>query len=151
MPLAPESNAEELSGVTLIGSASITYTRAMTRAVYRKSIEEIYTLLLTKKGTAASADRARLKTLSPRETHLAFVKERYQNVRANVLLHRLDTRARGRMQIAAELPILYLKGRYEAPVVTFPAPDADNAPQRERESKLQDERFLQTLPVYRYA
>jgi hypothetical protein len=47
-------------------------------------------------------DRARLATLDRRETHLAFVKERYQNVHANVLYARLDPRGRGRMQIAPQ-------------------------------------------------
>ncbi len=54
--------------------ASITYTRAMTRSVYRKSIEDLYVLLNPLEGPAASSDRARLSTLDPRETHLALVK-----------------------------------------------------------------------------
>jgi hypothetical protein len=41
---------------------SVTYTRARTRAVYRKSIEEIYVLLAPLEGPAAAADRARLET-----------------------------------------------------------------------------------------
>src|ERR1700722_5829561 len=87
--------------------ASITYTRANTRSVYRKSVDELYGLLSNAEGPTAAADRARLETLDHRETHLALVKERYQNIRANVLYARLDPRGRGRMQIAAELPIMY--------------------------------------------
>jgi len=48
--------------------------------------------------------RARLETLDRRETHLALVKQRYQNIRANILFARLDRCGRGRMQISAELP-----------------------------------------------
>ena len=131
--------------------ASITYTRAMTRSVYRKSIEELYVLLNTLEGPTASADRALLSTLDPRETHLALVKDRYQNVRANVLYSRLDVRGRGRVQIAAELPILYARGRAaEPPEVQFPAIEIPTKPARIRQSSLAPTPFLQCLPVYRY-
>jgi hypothetical protein len=58
--------------------ASVTYTRANTRAVYRKSLEEIDELLQNREGPAATADRQRLETLDRRETHLALVKARYR-------------------------------------------------------------------------
>jgi hypothetical protein len=132
--------------------ASITYTRANTRSVYRKSVDELYGLLSNAEGPTAAADRARLETLDRRETHFAFVKERYQNVRANVLYARLDPRGRGRMQIAAELPIMYAKGRRaEPPLVQFPA-HADLASQmrRIRQPKIEATPFLQSILVYRY-
>ena len=132
--------------------ASVTYTRANTRAVYRKSIEEIDALLLNLQGPAAMADRARLETLDRRETHLALVKSRYQNIRANVLYARLDPRGRGRVQISAELPLLYAKGRHpQPPEVRFPAPAETTIPSRVRQSKLEAAPFLRTIPVYRYA
>ena len=132
--------------------ASITYTRANTRAVYRKSIEAIYELLQNLEGPAAMADRARLATLERPETHLALVKARYQNIRANVLYARLDPRGRGRIQISAELPLLYAKGRRAAPPeVRFPIDEQTTSPARARESKLQPARFLHSIPVYRYA
>lgn len=53
------------------------------------------------------ADRELLTTLDRRVTHLALVKERYQNIRANVLYARLDPIGRGRIQISAELPLIY--------------------------------------------
>lgn len=132
--------------------ASVTYTRANTRAVYRKSVEAIDELLLNLGGPTALADRGRLATLNRRETHLALVKERYQNLRANVLYAHLDPRGRGRIQIAAELPLLYPKGRRaEPPVVRFPqAPEVGKAP-RARRAKLELRPFLESLPVYRYA
>jgi hypothetical protein len=48
--------------------ASVTYTRANTRAVYRKSLEEIDELLQNREGPAATADRQRLETLDRRES-----------------------------------------------------------------------------------
>jgi hypothetical protein len=130
----------------------ITYTRANTRAVYRKSIEELYTLLNDLEGPTASSDRARLSTLDRRETHLALVKERYLNVRANIVYARLDPRGRGRVQIAAELPLMYAKARHiPAPEVQFPAADSKDRIRRVRESKLEAAPFLHSLPVYRYA
>lgn len=61
---------------------------------------------------------------------------------------------RGRVQVAAELPILYAQGRYpQAPEVTFPRPaeEGAEAPRRTRKSKLESSPCLLTLPVYRYA
>jgi hypothetical protein len=131
--------------------ASITFTRANTRSVYRKSVEEIDEMLVNLGGPTALADRGRLGTLDRRETHLALAKERYRNIRANVLYAHLDPRGRGRMQIAAELPLLYPRGRLgEAPEVRFPAPvDAHPIP-RIRQAKLEPHPFLESLPVYRY-
>jgi hypothetical protein len=132
--------------------ASVTYTRANTRAVYRKSIEEVDELLQNVEGPAAMADRTRLETLDRGETHLALVKGRYQNIRANVLYARLDARGRGRIQIAAELPLLYARGRRaEPPEVRFPANTETANPARVRQPKLEAAPFLRSIPVYRYA
>lgn len=131
--------------------ASVTYTRANTRAVYRKSIEEIGAILNHREGPAAMADRARLDTLDRRETHLALVKARYQNIRANVLYAHLDPRGRGRIQISAELPLLYAKGRRaQLPEVRFPVPAEITSP-RARQPKMETVPFLRSIPVYRYA
>lgn len=129
----------------------ITFTRAFTRAVYQKSVDELYTMLLPSEHPKASADRARLQSLDPRETYLALVMQRYRNLRANVFYARLDARGRGRVQIAAELPILYAKDRHEAPEIRFPEPDSATAtPARSRQSKTETTPFLESLPVYRY-
>jgi hypothetical protein len=66
--------------------------------------------------------------------------------------NRLEPRRRGRIQISAELPLIYATGRRtEPPVVHFPAdPDDTPKPQRNRESKLEPQAFLRSLPVYRY-
>jgi len=133
---------------------SVTYTRANTRAVYRKTVDEIHTLLLTMQGLEAAADRARLETLGGRETYLALVKPRYQNIRANIRYARLDRRGRGRVQISAVLPLLYATGRHaDPPQVTFPMaqPESAKPPPRARESQLEAKPFLKSLPVWRYA
>jgi hypothetical protein len=133
--------------------ATVTYTRANTRNVYRKTIDEIADMLSNISSPAAIADRQRLNTLDRRETHLALVRYYYQNIRANVLYSRLDPRGRGRIQISAELPLIYATGRRtEAPEVHFPADSEDPAkPKRQRESKLEREPLLRSLPVYRYS
>jgi hypothetical protein len=132
--------------------ASVTYTRANTRAVYRKSVEEIADLLQNLNGPLAIADRETLRNLDRRVTHLALVKDRYPNIRANVLYSRLDPRGRGRIQIAAELPLMYATGRHpQPPEVHFPlGAETESKPQRTRASKLEPEPFLRSLPVYRY-
>jgi hypothetical protein len=102
--------------------ARVTYTRANTRSVYRKTIDEIADMLTN------------------------------QNIRANVLYARLDPKGRGRMQISAELPLIYATGRRtEPPQVHFPV-EAENEdkPQRIRKSKREPQPFLRSLPVYRY-
>lgn len=132
--------------------ATVTYTRANTRSVYRKSIDEIAGMLSNIASSAAIADRERLHTLDRRVTHLALVRYHYQNIRANVLYSRLDPRGRGRIQISAELPLIFATGRRaQAPEVYFPT-DAENDgnPRRRRESKLEPAPFLRSLPVYRY-
>lgn len=133
--------------------ASISYTRARTRAVYRKSIDEIYRMLELLEGPAAGADRARLSTLGPKEKFLAVAKAHYDNIRANITFSRLDSRGRGRVQLAAELPLLYSAGRRPTPpVVSYPTSIEELAkqPRRVREPSLEPEPFLQSIPAYRY-
>jgi hypothetical protein len=134
--------------------STVTYTRANTRSVYRKSIAAIREMLAGLEGPTAADDRARLSTLTRTESHLALVRQRYQNIRANVLYARLDRRGRGRRQIAAELPLMYALGRPEhCPQVNFPVASAPagTEPRRTRQSQLDAQPFLQSLPVYRYS
>jgi hypothetical protein len=131
--------------------ATVTYTRANTRNVYRKTVDEIADMLSNVSSPAAIADRERLELLDRRTTHLALVRYRYENIRANVLFARLDPKGRGRIQISAELPLIYATGRRtELPEVNFPG-ENDSKPARTRESKLEPQPFLHSLPVYRYA
>ena len=132
--------------------ATVTYTRANTRSVYRKTVEQIADMLSNVSSPAAIADRERLSALDRRTTHLALVRYRYENIRANVLYARLDPKGRGRIQISAELPIIYATGRRnELPEVDFlTEAGSDSKPARTRESKLEPQPFLQSLPVYRY-
>ena len=130
---------------------SVTYTRARTRAVYRKSVEDIYTLLMTLEGPAAAADRARLSSLRHDEHYLAITRSHYDNIRANIVYSRLDARGRGRIQMAAELPLIYATGRrHVPPEVGYPKAVDEIAARKRREPALEAKPFLQTLPVYRY-
>jgi hypothetical protein len=83
--------------------------------------------------------------------HLALVKERYRNVRANVWFNGLDARNRSRVQVSAELPLLYPLGRSkDIPEIKYPqAEEAARPEARPRAGKLEDQPFLATLPVYR--
>jgi hypothetical protein len=132
--------------------ATVTYTRANTRSVYRKTVEEIAEMLNNFNSPAASADREKLSNLDRRVIHLALVKARYENIRANILYARLDPKGRGRIQISAELPLIYAAGRRaESPEVYFPTEgEKDTSSRRIRESKLEAAPFLHALPVYRY-
>jgi len=132
--------------------ATVTYTLANTRNVYRKTVDDVAAMLSNVSSPAAIADRERLSTLDRRITHLALVRYRYQNIRANILYARLDPKGRGRIQISAELPLIYATGRHPLlPEVHFPV-EANDAlkPERRRQSKLEPQLFLQSLPVYRY-
>ncbi|MCJ7453357.1 MAG: hypothetical protein MUO39_12925 [Steroidobacteraceae bacterium] len=132
--------------------ARVVYTRACTRAVYRKTREEIAAMLSTTDRPGAEEDQAKLAALPARETHLGLVKEHYTNVRANVWFHGLDSRNRGRVQVAAELPLLYPLGRSkETPEIVYPGAEEGSAPSpRQRTGKLEDTPYLTTLPVHRY-
>ncbi len=133
--------------------ATVTYTRARTRAVYRKSVEDIFNLLLTMEGPNVAADRARLAQLPRQERHLALARPHYDNIRANIVYTRLDARGRGRVQMAAELPLMYAAGRYHTPPeVRFAALHevrGENE-RRVRTPNLQPEPFLMSIPAYRY-
>jgi len=120
--------------------------------VYRKTVDEIADMLSNIHSSIAAADREQLATLDRRTTHLALVRYRYQNIRANVLYTRLDPKGRGRIQISAELPLIYATGRRtQPPEVHFPAQaENDSKPTRARKSKLEPHPFLRVLPVYRY-
>ena len=123
-----------------------------TRSVYRKTRAEIAALLDGLDRPGVAEDRARLQRLTERETHLALVKERYTNVRANVWFQGLDARNRGRVQVSAELPLLYPLGRSkETPEIKYPtAEEGVSLPARERTGKLDVEPYLETLSVHRY-
>ena len=132
--------------------ARVTYTRALTRAVYRKTRQQVAALIAASNRLTADEDLARLQDLPRIETHFALVKDRYTNIRANVWFDGLDSRNRGRMMIAAELPLLYPLGRSRTtPDIRYPqAGDSSTAPSRSRTGKLEPEPFLDSLPVYRY-
>jgi hypothetical protein len=80
-----------------------------------------------------AADRERLVALDRGVTHLALAKDR------------------GRIQTAAELPLMYATGRRsKAPEVHFPEEaEISTKPKRTRKSKLEAEPYLASLPVYR--
>ncbi len=139
----------------ILGAApvSISYTRARTRAVYRKTVEQIGDLLQQNHAPAAIRDRAKLASMRASETHLALVRDHYENIRANVVYSGLDRRGRGRIMIAAELPILFLrKDETLPPSVSFPAADASGeaSTRKPRESRIEAEPWLETFPVHRY-
>jgi hypothetical protein len=97
--------------------------------------------------------RARLSTLGPKDKYLALTKAHYDNIRASITYSRLDSRGRGRVQLAAELPLLYTAGRWPTPPeVNYPAPvdELANQPRRTRQSALESEPFLQSISAYRY-
>jgi hypothetical protein len=130
--------------------ARVTYTRAHTRAVYRKTRAEIEALLKASNRLTAASDLARLRRLPATDTHLALVKERQSHVRANVWFDGLDSRNRGRTQVIADLPLLYPQGRSRfEPEIHYPEPDTGQ-PAVQRTGKLESEPFLASLPVYRY-
>src|SRR5258707_1594989 len=85
-------------------------------------------------------------------TILQAVKERYQNAHAYIRYARLDPGGRGRMQIAAELPITYAEGRRaEPPQVQFPtSADLASPARRIRQTKIEATPFLHSISVYRY-
>jgi hypothetical protein len=77
----------------------------------------------------------------------ARVKERYQNIRANVLYTRLDPKGRGRIQISAELPLIYATGRRtELQLSNGPHFSADLRPPRLRFSRPTNQRLASVAP-----
>jgi len=127
------------------------YTRARTRSVYRKKVAEIALMVERSDKPGAGADRARLAALAGVDSHLALVRDWYENVRANVWLETPDERGRSRLQVAGELPLMYTAGRSpRSPAVAFPDDNGGGVQRRQRAGRLHASRYLATLPVYRY-
>lgn len=61
-------------------------------------------------------------------------------------------RNRGRVQVSAELPLLYPLGRSkDIPEIKYPeAEEGARHEARRRAGKVEDKPFLEALPVYRY-
>ena len=80
------------------------------------------------------------------------MKEHYTNIRANVWFHGLDARSRGRVMVAAELPLLYPLGRSkDLPEIRYPNAEEGSTPAaHHRTGRLEEQPFLDSLPVYRY-
>lgn len=129
---------------------TVAFTQAYTRKVQRRERTELVDLLRQSSRPGADRDLARLRAC--RDRWLAYVEPHYANVRANVWFDGLDARGRGRVQVAAELPLLYAQGRSVAfPEIRWPRPDAPRGPTRDRAGRLVEEPLIETLPVYRYA
>lgn len=128
----------------------VAFTQAYTRRVQRRERSELVDILRQSSRPGADRDLARLRAC--RDRWLAIVEPHYANVRANVWFDGLDARGRGRVQVAAELPLLYGQGRSTTfPEVRWPRPKAPDGPTRDRAGRLAEEPLLETLPVYRYA
>lgn len=130
----------------------VVYTEARTRAVYRMSRVEVLAMLANSGRPGAEQDIARVRTV--RDRWFGLAREHYANVRANLWLSRGDAEDRARIQVAAELPLLFhLRTSRRWPTIVFPARPRTapaEAPPRARAGRLQAPPFLQTLPVYRY-
>lgn len=127
----------------------VAFTHAFTRKVERRERATLVDSLRQSASPAAERDLARLRAC--RDRWLAVVWAHYANVRANVWFDGLDSRGRGRVQVAAELPLLYAQGRSSVfPEIRWPKPTTRRGPTQERVGRLADEPLLETLPVYRY-
>lgn len=127
----------------------VAFTHAHTRKVQRRERTELVDLLRQSSRPGADRDLARLRAC--RDRWLAVVEPHYANVRANVWFDGLDARGRGRVQVAAELPLLYAQGRNAAfPEIRWPGSTVPRGPTRDRAGRLADAPLLETLPVYRY-
>lgn len=130
--------------------ASVSYVRAVTRAVYRRSREAVLEMLEHSDDPQAPADRARIRAC--RDRWFALVDEHAPNVRANVVFDGLDRRGRGRVQVRAELPLLFVLGRDGGwPEIRFPSGPGADRPTRERVGVLEPEPYLASTRIFRYA
>jgi len=128
------------------------YVKANTRAVYKRTREELLALLEDSPRTGAEEDRARLRALPRGEGALAWVREYQVNTRANVTYATADSKGRVRRQITAQLPVLYPLGRSKVrPTVEFPidGPRRSETSKR-RPARIEEDPYLATMPVHRY-
>lgn len=129
----------------------ICYTRAFTRSVYRMPVAHIAGMIEQSERPGAKDDRARLVRLPKTEKHLALVRARYENVRANVVFAGVDADKGRRKQVGAELPLLIAAARSATlPEIDYSAALRKSVPRQRRAARLQASRFLASMPVYRY-
>ena len=138
--------------ILAVNPAKIVYTEALTRSVYRKSRADILDMLENSGQPGAAEDRARVR--ATRDRWFALVRDHYANFRANVWFQGLDRRGRGRVQLAAELPLIFaLREHGTWPEIVYPEPRDELAPgeaPRVRVGRLEAAPLLTAVPVYRY-
>lgn len=129
----------------------VSYVKAITQAVYCLSKEEVLELLEKSSKPGVEEDRARVQKL-PRGTELALVRKPYENLRANVRLSSANKQNKIRVQVRAELPLLYqLPARGgDAPEVSYGGGAGRVGGRRERPRYVEEEPFLNTQPIHRY-
>lgn len=129
--------------------ASIAYVRAQTRAVYRKSRRAVLDMLDRTDHPLASRDRASVAAV--RDPWFALVREHAANVRANVVFVGLDRRGRGRVQVRAEVPLLFaMAARSDWPEIRFLESESGEMPVRSRVSQVEAAPWLAAFQIYRY-
>ena len=138
--------------ILAVRPAKIVYTEALTRSVYRKSRSDVLDMLENSDKPGAAEDRARVR--SSRDRWFALVRDHYANFRANVWFEGLDRRGRGRVQMAAELPLMFGLGeRGTWPDIAYLEParrlDPSETP-RARTGRIEPVPFLVAMPVHRY-
>jgi hypothetical protein len=131
----------------------VVFACVLTRSVYRRTRRQLETMLQRFDPTIAEKD---LKTLAASDVKdAALVGKRYPNFRANVWYDGLDANGRGRVQIRAELPMLYPLGRSRRrPEVIYPPPDAAQRSEEDlrlRKAGVESEPFLPLIGAHRYA
>ena len=138
--------------ILAVNPAKIVYTEALTQSVYRKSRADILDMLENSGQPGAAEDRARVR--ATRDRWFALVRDHYANFRANVWFEGLDRRGRGRVQMAAELPLMFaLKERGTWPEIAYPEArdgSAPGEPARARAGRVDSVPFLTTVTISRY-
>lgn len=129
----------------------VSYVKATTQAVYCLSKEAVLELLERSNKPGVEEDRARIQKL-PRHTELALVRKPYENLRANIRLSSANKQNKIRIQVRAELPLLYqLPARGgERPEVSYGGGPGRVGGRRERPRYLEPEPYLSTQPIHLY-
>jgi len=139
----------------------VTFHKVRTRSVYRRARADLIEELSESSRVEAAEDLARLRTLPPSERYLGEVREYFEHRRAHVTVPYKPKAGKKvpktkqpttmREQFGAAMPLLYERDRGKpGPVVRFPG-EGGPARHARMPRKLQEQAFLRTMAIHRYA
>jgi hypothetical protein len=126
----------------------IQFSETQSRAVYRKTRDEVKMMLQESRHIKARDDLGVIRSM--KDEYFALAMPRYTRYQVNVKYTGLDKAGRGRKSMTVSLPILYSAERLkEPPRVSYPELDGSGEI-RKRKARISEHPILESMSVHRY-